>query len=78
MPPGSLCAQRARELLPSEQPRQPVPSVHYLEGFPEKNGAHLGVLLAWQEKGTVTARSLPRRPDLFSVPQGSRVRRESE
>lgn len=59
-------------------PCQPVPSVQYLEEFPEENGAHFGVLLAWQEKGIVTARSLPRRPDLFSIPQGSGVRRESE
>lgn len=39
---------------------------------------HFGVLLACLGKGTVTARSLPHRPALFLIPQGSGVRRESE
>lgn len=45
--PGSLCAERAGQLLPSGAACvRPVPSVQCLGDFPKK-GAHFGVLLAW-------------------------------
>lgn len=59
---------------------RPVPSVQRLGDFPEKKGAHFGVLLACPGKGTVTAQGPWPRPDLFLTPrsrgsgEGARVR----